>query len=204
MTLSVYRREYDGQFTLIASDIPNDQTVTVTDPHPSLDYARYRVVALSLTTGIVTYYDLPGVEFGVPGIVVQWDETWSAYDPNSEGGAKDEPSWSGSLLHLPYNVDVSDSHQPDVSLIEYIGRKSPVSYFGTQQGISGTLNTVIPATDTETLYALRRLSIYPGDVYVRESSGIGYWANVTVNIDKKNREVTIPVTLNITKVEGGV
>ena len=42
VTLSVYRRTYDGQFVEISRGLQNDGVITVTDPHPSLDYARYR------------------------------------------------------------------------------------------------------------------------------------------------------------------
>ena len=116
----------------------------------------------------------------------------------------DEPTWAGSMLKLPYNIDVSANHKPDVELVEYIGRSNPVSYYGTQHGETATWNVDIDAKDTETLYALRRLSKWMGDVYVREPSGSGYWAHVTVTFSKKHLEVVIPVTLNITRVEGGV
>lgn len=43
-----------------------------------------------------------------------------------------------------------------------------------------------------------------GDVYVREPSGSGYWANISVSFTQTHCELTIPVTLNITRVEGGV
>ena len=43
-----------------------------------------------------------------------------------------------------------------------------------------------------------------GDCYVREPSGSGYWANVTVSFSQKHCELTIPVTLNLTRVEGGI
>ena len=43
-----------------------------------------------------------------------------------------------------------------------------------------------------------------GDVYVREPSGNGYWANIKVSFNQKHLNVTIPVTLNVTRVEGGV
>ena len=89
-------------------------------------------------------------------------------------------------------------------MIEYIGRSNPVSYFGTQLGVTSTWDTEIDAKDYETLYALRRLSIYQGNAYVRESSGMGYWAHVKVSISKTHREVTIPVSFDITKVEGGI
>ena len=107
------------------------------------------------------------------------------------------------MLKLPYNIDVSDKYGMDVSLIEYVGRKRPVSYYGTQLGESSTWNVDIAKDDEETLYTLRRLAIWPGDVYVREPSGSGYWANISVSFNQTHLEVVIPVTLEITRVEGG-
>ena len=92
----------------------------------------------------------------------------------------------------------------DVSLIEYVGRQHPVSYYGTQLGESATWNVEIPAEDKDLIYALRRLSKWSGDVYAREPSGLGYWANLTVSFSKKHLEVTIPVTFTVTRVEGGM
>lgn len=115
-----------------------------------------------------------------------------------------EPPWSGSLLRLPYNVDISENSKPDVALVEYIGRSHPVSYYGTQVGQTATWNTEIVHDDEETLYALRRLQRWMGDVYVREPSGSGYWANITVSFSDKHCALTIPVTINITRVEGGM
>ena len=63
---------------------------------------------------------------------------------------------------------------------------------------------LIERNDTETIYALRRLAIWPGDVYVREPSGSGYWAKISVSFDQTHCELTIPVKLDITRVEGGV
>lgn len=203
VTLSVYRREYDGSFTELATGIPNNSYTFITDPHPSLDLARYRVVAITETTGAVSYCDIPGYPVGETAIVLQWNEKWSNFDVVNED-ALEQPTWSGSMLKLPYNVDVSDNYSMDVSLVQYIGRKRPVTYYGTQLGESGTWNVAIPATDRETLYALRRLAIWTGDVYVREPSGTGYWANVSVSFSQKHRELTIPVTINVTRVEGGV
>ena len=62
----------------------------------------------------------------------------------------------------------------------------------------------IPKEDKETLYAFRRLARWMGDVYVREPSGSGYWANITFPIAQKHCELTIPISLNITQVEGGI
>nr|DAV24898.1 MAG TPA: Lysozyme [Bacteriophage sp.] len=202
--LSVYRREYDGSFTELVKDIANVKGTFITDPHPSLDYARYRIVAMTTDTGAISYYDVPAYPVGGKTIILQWSETWSSFDTNGEDAELDEPTWAGSMLKLPYNIDVSANNKPDVELVEYIGRSNPVSYYGTQHGETATWNVDIDAKDTETLYALRRLSKWMGDVYVREPSGSGYWAHVTVSFSKKHLEVVIPVTLNITRVEGGV
>lgn len=200
--LSVYRREFDGRFTEIATGIENRNTF-VTDPHPALDYARYRIVAMDETTGAVSYCDVAGYPIGEIAAIIQWNEEWSYFDADSEDELA-EPAWSGSMLKLPYNIDISDKRKPDVALVEYIGRSHPVTYYGTQLGETSTWSMSIPSDDTETLYALRRLSIWQGDVYVREPSGSGYWANVNVSFSQKHCEVTIPVTLEIVRVEGGI
>ena len=140
---------------------------------------------------------------GEKAAIIQWDEVWKPFE--SDGAdAPSEPTWSGSMLRLPYNIDVSDKNRTDVSLVKYIGRSHPVSYYGTHIDSTSTWNVVIPKSDEETLYALRRLAIWPGDVYVREPSGSGYWANITVSFDMKHRDVTVPVSFDITRVAGGV
>ena len=201
--LSVYRREFDGTFTELMTGIDNTQNTHIVDPHPALDYARYRIVAITESTGAVGYYDVPGQPVGGKAVIIQWDEAWSSFDTTNDDPLE-QPPWTGSLLQLPYNVDVSDQYGMDVELVEYIGRKRPVSYYGTQLGESSTWNMVIEKDDVDTLYALRRLAIWPGDVYVREPSGSGYWANVTVSFSQKHAELTIPVSLKLVRVEGGI
>ena len=203
-TLSVYRREFDGDFTEIATDIKNGSNTYVIDPHPALDFARYRIVAIDNKTGAVSYNDPPGYPVGEKAIIVQWDEKWSNFDvdPDNED-ALSTPPWTGSLLKLPYNIDVSDSNETDVSLVEYIGRKHPVSYYGTQRGETASWSVDIPKSDKDTLYALRRLRVYMGDVYVREPSGSGYWARIKVSFSQTHCETVIPVSIELTRVEGG-
>ena len=203
ITLSVYRKEYDGRFVTIAKDIPNLDNYYVTDPHPSLDLASYRVVATDTTNGSISYTDIPGYPVGIKSVIIQWDETWDNLEIMGDDQT-DEVRWAGSMLKLPYNIDVSDSNEKDVSLIEYIGRSHPVSYYGTQLGVTSTWHMEIPKTDKNTLYGLRLLAIYTGDVYVREPSGSGYWANISVSYEQKHRELTIPITLTIKRVEGGM
>ena len=204
--LSVYRREYDGSFTEIATDLDNTAATWVTDPHPALDYARYRIVSKSKSTSVTNYYDVPAFPVQEHSVVIQWDEQWQSFDADDgdEAMTNIDQAYTGSMLKLPYNIDVSNTHSPDVSLVKYAGRKRPVSYYGTQLGESATWNVEIPKSDKETLYALRRLSIYMGNVYVREPSGSGYWATINVSFSQKHLGLTIPITLNITPVEGGM
>lgn len=205
LSLAIYRREFDGTFTKIESGLDSSTNVVVTDPHPALDYARYRIVATDNSTGAITYYDPPGYPVGddVP-IIIQWDEEWVDFEVDDSTAIRAQPVWSGSMLKLWYNIDVSDNNTPDVSLVNYIGRTYPVSYYGTSIDSTSSWSVAIPATDTETIYQLRRLAIWQGDCYVREPSGTGYWANVNVSFSKTHQELTIPVTLDITRVEGGI
>lgn len=203
LKLAVYRREYDGKFTEIASEIDNAKNTFVTDPHPALDYARYRIVATSVTTGLVDYYDAPAYPVNGTAVVIQWDEAWSEYDQGIDDTLA-SPLWNGSMIKLPYNIDISDSNSKDVALVEYIGREHPVDYYGTHLGTKSTWNMDIPASDKEAIYALRRLQNWMGSVYVREPSGAGYWASISVSFSKKHCEVKIPVTIEVTRVEGGI
>ena len=181
----------------------NESNTFVTDPHPPLDYARYRIVATSDKTGAICFNDLPAYPIQVKTIVMQWNEAWTDYNlPEDEAIAK--PAWHGSMLKLPYNIDVTESNDLDVSLINYIGRKHPVSYYGTHVGSTAIWHCDVPKRDKETIYALRRLAIWMGDVYVREPSGAGYWANVSVSFNQNHCELVVPVTIDITRVTGGV
>ena len=201
--LSVYRREFDGKFTELATGLDNTKNTTITDPHPSLDYARYRIVATVKDTGAVSYCDIPGYPVGCSSVIIQWDEDWTSFNTMNED-EMEQHSWAGSMLVLPYNIDVSEKHKPDVALVKYIGREHPVAYYGTQVGQTATWSMSVPKEDKETLYALRRLSIWMGDVYVREPSGSGYWANITVSFSQKHCDLVIPVSIDITRVSGGV
>lgn len=200
--LAVYRREFDGAFTEIMSGIDSETHTLVVDPHPALDYARYRIIARTRSTGAISFYDVPAYPIKGSEVVLQWDEEWYAYDTNI-AAELEPPSWSGSMIKLRGNIDVSDNVTPQATLVNYIGRTYPVSYYGTAIDSSATWNMDIPKSDKETLYALRRLQNWKGDVYVREPSGSGYWANVAVSFSQTHKEVVIPISLNITRVEGG-
>lgn len=203
VTFSVYRREFDGSFTELAVGLRGSDYTFITDPHPPLDYARYRIVAIDDATGSVSFHDTPSHPVGVKSIIIQWDEQWTNFDAKGNNDIE-RPAWSGSLLKFPYNVDVSERNSRDVSLVKYIGRKHPVSYYGTQVGTAHSWSSEIEKNDKETIYGLRRLQAWMGDVYVREPSGIGYWASITVSFDQKHCDLTVPVTFDIVRVEGGM
>lgn len=200
--LGIYRRNYDGEFIEIESGIDGSSTVYITDPHPALDYARYRITATSKTTGVINYYDVPNYPVGCKSIVIQWNDTWTNFEAN-DGNSMEVSPWGGTMFTIPYNVDISDETDVDVSLVEYIGRDHPVSYYGTQKGFTSSWSFDMPKEDTERLSLIRRLQVYMGDCYVREPSGTGYWAQVKVSYNRDHNSMIIPVTLDITRVEGG-
>ncbi len=206
VSLSVYRIECDGRFVEIGKGLPATGDMFVTDPHPSLNFARYRIVATSVSTGSVSYADLDPYPTNIYSIVIQWDERWDSFQPsrNDYLDEPSEPAHTGSMLELPGNIDIDESNTKDVELVEYIGRSHPVTYYGTQLGVEQTWKAEIDKQDIDTLYALRKLSIWMGDVYVREPSGNGYWANISVSFSQTHKEPSVPVTLKVTRVEGGM
>ena len=132
-------------------------------------------------------------------VIIQWDEKWTDVTENPDGEIFD-----GSILELPANIKITDQNSNDVELVSYIGRERPVAYYGTQRGEGLTITCEFPKEDESTLSLLRHLMIYRGDVYVREPSGLGYWANVTISYNREYSSLKIPVTVNVKPVEGGV
>lgn len=202
LDISVYRREYNGKFTAIATDINTLKgPVTVVDPHPALNYARYRIVAISNHSGSVSFADVER-PIGINSIIIQWDEQWTVFNSDEDNAVV--KTWTGSLLELPYNVDISSEQKNDVELVKYIGREHPVAYYGTMRNETGQWKSEILKTDKQRLYLIRRLANYMGNVYVREPSGLGYWAQVDVSYNIDHGKATIPVTFSVTRVDGGV
>lgn len=200
ISMDLYRIEYDGRLTEISSNIKaNDNyQMVVIDPHPALSTARYRVTATSRVTGYTVYTDFESV-VDDNSIIIQWDDMWKNFAVQND--IPEEAYMAGSLLRLPYNIEIKEDRDKDIALIDYIGRENPVSYFGTKQGETGSWQCLVPADDYDTIYALRRLQAWMGNCYVREPSGIGYEAVVKVSFSIKYAEVAIPVTLDVTRVE---
>lgn len=201
-TLSVYRKNDDGTFVTIAENLINTEAAFVTDPHPNLGGSEYRIVATDMTSGQMIFYDPPPYDMKCTDIILQWDEEYADIPFNDD--SRETIRQFGSFVRLPYNIDVSESANMENSMVNYIGRKNPVSYYGTQTGYTASWSTEIPKYDTQTIKMLRRLQVYPGDVYVREPSGTGYWAHVTVSFPINHCALTVSVSLSVTRVEGGM
>lgn len=203
--LSVYRRELDGTFTLIADNISSGSGYYVIDPHPSLQNASYRIIATSKTTDSTAAVNTGYLDLGERSLVIQWDEKITDGTIFADRFEDTESTpWGGKILKLPYNIDISESTSRDIDKIEYSGRKHPVTYYGTQTGESMSVNLDIDKSDTNTINLLRELSIYQGDVYVREPSGVGYWASIDVSFSRNHLNLVVPVSFDITRVEGGM
>lgn len=209
VVLSVYRKTFDNDFVEIASDLPNNRSVTVTDPHPTLGGVQYRIVATDINSGQMFYMDTDYLEVEQTGIVFNWDERWTNQDyldiDEESDYFIDESAVIGSMVKLPFNVKVSEKHDLDSNLVKYIGRKHPVGYYGTQLGQTMSCTTDIKADDVDTIKNLRRIASYPGDVYFRDyRTGAGYWANVKLSMNEEYKALIVPISLEITRVEGGM
>lgn len=203
VTLAVYRRNADGSFTLIADGLSSSENVMVCDLHPTLDYLRYRIVGTEDKTGAITFTDLDSYYVGNKACIIQWDEEWSSYDSNQTASELAEAPASTSMLKLLYNAETSYDTTVDVSTVAYIGRVHPVSYYGTAESTSVSWKLDLVRDDYESIYQLRRLQRYHGDVYVRDPTGFGCWATVAISFERSYDSAKIPVTVAITRVDGG-
>lgn len=196
VSFSIYRREYDGTFTEVASNVANYGVCI--DKYPALDKARYRTICRNNATGCITYTDNMAVTIGEKSLVIQWAEPQTQFEVE-----EDQPmvNKGTTTLKLPYNLATSYSNSKDVATVEYIGRTHPVSYYGTHLGEKTSYSVDVDKADAETMYAIRRLKIWMGDVYIREPSGAGYWASVSVSYNDRYNSLVIPVNISATRVE---
>lgn len=209
--LSVYRYNHDGTYTLVKDNITGSTDTWIHDPHPRLDLQIYRVVSIGKQDGIVQYSrnDIRLEAFTQRGLIIQWDEKFERQRMTYQSDLPWVDRYVGKFLYLPFNVDVSESTTVDKTLVNYIGREDPVSYYGTTKAKELSIKTEIPKNkvasfDVEgTLLLLRQLSRYTGDVYVRTFTGVNCWGTVDIDYDINHCELTIPINIKVTPVEGG-
>lgn len=200
--LAIYRHEYDGGLTEIATNLDPAQNMVAVDPHPSLYEPSYRIVATDDATGAISYYDTVPYPWHYRQAVIQWDEQWEPFAGWADELA-DSPV-SGQILRLRWNLDVSSNGAPESSLVEYAGREHPVAYYGTQKEEKASWSSDVLKSDRTTLEKIRHLKAWAGPAYVREPSGVGFWASVEVSYDQTHAKLEIPVSISCTRVEGGM
>lgn len=201
VTLNVYRLTQNGSYVTIAEDIDSkyqvsDTPIVVRDYHPSFNTCTYRIVAVNNDTGVI--YEPSDImeEIEESSVILQWDERWrDAVNDNGE-------YFEGYILELPYNITLSEKNSKDVTLADYIGRSRPVAYYGTQMGESLSLSCVFDKQEEDRLALVRQLMVYPGNVYVREPSGLGYWSKVDVSYNRNYDSLVVSVNVDVTPVEG--
>lgn len=219
LQLDVYRINYDGSYTHI-NDMPmvNSGSATVRDPHPAFNVAAYRVVATNPETGSISFsdnvYEYDSENRYIYGRI-DWDEDerlartgegdahimgWESSEPMPDW---DSISFQLNSIDIKWNLDITENVEIENKLVSYAGREDPVSYYGTHTSTTSSWSFDIVKTDRDTLERLRRLSKWHGPVYIREPSGLGYWANIKVNINQTHDSVVTKVKFDITKVEGG-
>ena len=196
--LAVWRVNSDGRPELLADGIANDGRQHVIDPHPNFGRCRYRIIALDPSTGAQNASDC-FADTSFDSICIQWGDSFKRVRTGGVDGVR----YAGERILLPYNIKIDESYSPDVAMREYVGRARPVSYYGTQQGISSSWTAdMVRDEDTEQLEALRELAAVMDDVYVREPSGLGYWAHVDVSgISQSADTRKVGVSIEVTPVE---
>lgn len=209
--LSIYRINSDNTLSEVIKNVVSQSEFIemryYCDPYPTMGNMAYRIVAVHRTTGRVIFGDFGPLNNNEKGIIIQWGDMFSSVaavpDP-AKVVINPGDSWAGNMLRLPYNVDVTEKSSVDVTKVNYIGRTSPVTYYGTAVNSSWSIKADIDISDTKSIMLLRKLAEYPGDVYFRESSGMGFWATVTVSFPRNHLAVATTVNIDVTKVSGAV
>lgn len=196
--LSVYRVEANGEQTLIVEGLPNDGLQWVVDAHPRFGMCTWRVVAQDLTTGAQSSSEIDA-ETHCDSICIQWKEDWAIVDTQGVDGI----AYEGTRLMLPYDIKIDESYAPDVAMREYAGREHPVSYYGTQRGSRASWSAnMVRFGEEASLALLRELARRMEDVYVREPSGLSYWAHIEVaGISQDAASGKVGVSLSVTPTD---
>lgn len=155
--LSVYRVNQDGSTELVAEGLENDGAASCVDPRCAFGTCTYRIVARDTETGAQGANDYI-VQSGYQRVVVDF---------------------GADSVELKYNIEWTEDHNPDVEFLNFHGRSNPVAHWGTQRGHKAHIKaSLIKGTDEQTLSKLRQLADYRGACYVREPTGLAWWASV--------------------------
>lgn len=176
-SLAVYRVEQDGGLVCLARNVVNDGAATVTDPHAPFGECWYHVVATDEATGVSTAADFSDESLH-DSCTIQWAEAWR---PAGDGGTRYD--YEGSMLDGFFNMSFDQDVSPTAEAVRYAGRRRPVHYYdGIALEESASYALQFERADSDTMALARALSAWPGDAYVREPTGTGYWARVRCRI----------------------
>lgn len=193
--LKVWRTDPNGDRLLIAEGIENTGTVELVDPYPNFGTASYRIAAVA-TDGSIGFMD-QSVDVDCNEVVIQFADGFKTYSDDS-----DEDTTQGEI-RLPYNLEISETYDPDVSLVEYIGNSEPTLYTGTQRGATVKTSSVVLRVDDSDMVAMLRR--YAGDItkaYYRDPTGLGFWAYIKVGLSTAYDSAAVSVDLDITRITG--
>lgn len=195
----VYRRNIDGTLTCVASNInPSATGTTVVDPHPIIGHNAYLVGCMNKKNALVGRKVIE-VEHTSCLPIVEFASNWTPYMFNNPDAWQ---YFKDITIDQIFNVTLSENNSKESESIQFAGRSSKITYFGTSVEEKQSWSFAFPREDKETLYKLRLLSVYEGNAYIREPNGRGYWANVDVSINDKYDDPTTTGTLTITKAGG--
>lgn len=200
ITLSVLRLSQDGTVTMLQRGIENNGLLSVIDPHADFDECWYRIVATETATGMSAVSEVYELS-PHPTCCIQWDERFSVARMADEVD-EDEIEFAGVRIDGLYNLGFDESGSVQADDVEYIGRKFPVSYYGTQKGYTSTYQLEFPKEDYETYRKARRLQGLLDDVYIREPSGVGFWAHCqNVRLSRSYDSMSVKLSVDAVRVD---
>ena len=177
--------------------MPNDGAVEVIDPHPNFGECWYRIAATT-ASGSMGFYD-ESVEVDHDAVVLQFDDGLRSYNDAARASGEFDPA---GIVEIPYNLSVSEKHEPDAELAEFVGNADPTLYTGTQLGRSASVGGVVLVSDDAGV--VRRLRWLQGSLaaaYYRDPTGLGFWAWVTATISFDGAD-PVSISLDVRRVEG--
>lgn len=171
-TLSTYRENADGSYTLVGTG------KNAYDDYPTFNRSSYRVVARASDSCLQSYIDVESAKLKTLDVVIEF---------------------GNETLVLPYNVQLSESTDPDVNLNEYIGRSDYVPTYGTVLRRTYNWSCEFPRNDKERLAAVRRLSVHKGNAYFRDPHRNGFPCQISVNSDIGYDTGAVSVSMTISR-----
>lgn len=172
--LDVYRVDYDGSTVLIAEGLPNNGRASCTDPHPNFGTARYRIVAHDTATDTQSSFEIEAIA-DVKSVVITWDESWKANDDGDFG------EYYGSRCVLPHGLTLDEVPLADTAIVKFAGNRYGTLYTGESGDYECSYGmALLEVGEGDSVDALRKLEAHRGACYVRDPSGLGFWARVAV------------------------